>query len=110
MAEAGCMAARHVTKPQGCLGPGMPAAKCLPPGPCAFDGNCTCTTWYPVRECLTERLFPLCRFGGPGHTSVLYTNPLNKEHIAHFGSVVKTVRVLINTPAAQVGPESCNRV
>lgn len=43
----------------------------------------------------------LIKFGGPGHTSVLYTNPLNKAHIAHFGDIIKTVRVLINTPAAQ---------
>lgn len=33
---------------------------------------------------------------------MLYTNPLNKAHIAHFGDIIKTVRVLINTPAAQV--------
>ncbi|GAX83565.1 hypothetical protein CEUSTIGMA_g10990.t1 [Chlamydomonas eustigma] len=43
----------------------------------------------------------LVRFAGPGHTSVLYTNPLNRDHIDRFGSVVKTVRVLINTPASQ---------
>jgi acetaldehyde dehydrogenase/alcohol dehydrogenase len=29
----------------------------------------------------------LITFGGPGHTSVLYTNPLNKAHIDHFGKV-----------------------
>ena len=45
----------------------------------------------------------LIKFGGPGHTSVLYTNPLNTAHIEQFGRVIKTVRVLINTPAAQVG-------
>ena len=44
----------------------------------------------------------LIRFAGPGHTSVLYTNPLNKAHIDHFGRVIQTVRILINTPAAQV--------
>ncbi|GAX80319.1 hypothetical protein CEUSTIGMA_g7757.t1 [Chlamydomonas eustigma] len=43
----------------------------------------------------------LVRFAGPGHTSVLYTNPLNRDHIDRFGSVVKTVRVLINKPASQ---------
>ncbi|GAB4813245.1 hypothetical protein N2152v2_000291 [Parachlorella kessleri] len=37
---------------------------------------------------------------GPGHTSVLYTNPRNREHIDYFNSIVKTVRVLINTPAS----------
>ena len=44
----------------------------------------------------------LIRFAGPGHTSVLYTNPLNKAHIDHYGRVIQTVRILINTPAAQV--------
>lgn len=43
----------------------------------------------------------LIRFAGPGHTSVLYTNPLNRQHIEHFSDVVKTVRVLINTPSSQ---------
>jgi len=43
----------------------------------------------------------LITFGGPGHTSVLYTNPLNKAAIDHFGKIVKTVRILINTPASQ---------
>ena len=44
----------------------------------------------------------LIRTFGPGHTSVLYTSPLNKENIDKFGGIIKTVRVLINTPAAQV--------
>lgn len=43
----------------------------------------------------------LITFGGPGHTSVLYTNPLNKAHIEHYGNIIKTVRILINTPSAQ---------
>lgn len=43
----------------------------------------------------------LIMFGGPGHTSVLYTNPLNSKHIAQFSNAVKTVRILINTPASQ---------
>lgn len=38
---------------------------------------------------------------GPGHTSVLYTNPLNRKNIAYFNSKIKTVRVLINTPSSQ---------
>eukprot|EP00887_Chlorella_sp_A99_P006632 scaffold3.g6632.t1 len=37
---------------------------------------------------------------GAGHTSVLYTNPLNREHIEQFNRTVKTVRVLINTPSS----------
>jgi hypothetical protein len=43
----------------------------------------------------------LIMYGGAGHTSVLYTNPLNKAHIELFESTVKTVRILINTPASQ---------
>ncbi|HLO59487.1 MAG TPA: bifunctional acetaldehyde-CoA/alcohol dehydrogenase [Bacteroidales bacterium] len=43
----------------------------------------------------------LVKFGGIGHTSVLYTNPLNKERIDSFSSLVKTGRLLINMPASQ---------
>lgn len=43
----------------------------------------------------------LISFGGKGHTSVLYTHPENTDHIRAFESQVKTVRVLINTPASQ---------
>ncbi|KAG2483733.1 hypothetical protein HYH03_017451 [Edaphochlamys debaryana] len=43
----------------------------------------------------------LIQYGGAGHTSVLYTNPLNAAHIRAFEQIVKTVRILINTPASQ---------
>lgn len=43
----------------------------------------------------------LIRFGGKGHTSVLYTHPENQAHIHDFESQLKTVRLLINTPASQ---------
>jgi acetaldehyde dehydrogenase/alcohol dehydrogenase len=43
----------------------------------------------------------LVRFGGMGHTSVLYTNPAQKEHIQHFEECMTTARVLINTPSSQ---------
>ena len=43
----------------------------------------------------------LIRFGGRGHTSVLYTSPGNQEHIRYFESKVETSRVLINTPSSQ---------
>ena len=45
----------------------------------------------------------LVAYGGSGHTSVLYTNPLNEASIRAFEETVKTVRILINTPASQVG-------
>jgi len=43
----------------------------------------------------------LVAFDGMGHTSVLYTSPLNRERIAVFGNRVPTGRVLINSPASQ---------
>lgn len=41
---------------------------------------------------LAERLV---EWGGPGHTSVLYTHPDNRQRIAQFESAVKTARVLM---------------
>ncbi len=43
----------------------------------------------------------LVQFGGMGHTSVLYTNPAQKEHIQYFEDRMTTARVLINTPSSQ---------
>jgi len=43
----------------------------------------------------------LVKFGGIGHTSVLYTNPNNKERIESFSSLIKAGRLLINMPASQ---------
>lgn len=43
----------------------------------------------------------LVKFGGIGHTSVLYTNPANKDRIDSFSSQIKTGRLLINMPASQ---------
>jgi acetaldehyde dehydrogenase/alcohol dehydrogenase len=43
----------------------------------------------------------LVKFGGIGHTSVLYTNPNNKDRIESFSSLIKTGRLLINMPASQ---------
>jgi acetaldehyde dehydrogenase/alcohol dehydrogenase len=43
----------------------------------------------------------LVRFGGMGHTSVLYTNPAQHDHIQHFEEQMTTARVLINTPSSQ---------
>ena len=45
----------------------------------------------------------LVDFAGAGHTSVLYTNPQNRENIRVFEESVNTCRMLINTPAAQGG-------
>ncbi|MBQ8436878.1 MAG: bifunctional acetaldehyde-CoA/alcohol dehydrogenase [Alphaproteobacteria bacterium] len=45
----------------------------------------------------------LVAFGGPGHTSVLYTANQNADRIKHFSEVVETGRMLINTPSSQGG-------
>jgi acetaldehyde dehydrogenase/alcohol dehydrogenase len=46
----------------------------------------------------------LVMFAGAGHTSVLYTNQLNTANMRYYGDRMKTVRILINTPASLVGP------
>lgn len=43
----------------------------------------------------------LVELGGIGHTSVLYTDGMNKDRINYFGNIVKTGRVLINMPSSQ---------
>lgn len=43
----------------------------------------------------------LVELGGIGHTSVLYTDSMNKDRINYFGNIVKTGRVLINMPSSQ---------
>lgn len=39
--------------------------------------------------------------GGIGHTSVLYTDPLNDDRVSQFGAAMKTGRILVNTPSSQ---------
>lgn len=42
--------------------------------------------------------------GGYGHTSVIYANEISaKDKIARFADLMKTCRILLNTPAAQGG-------
>ncbi|WP_171974768.1 bifunctional acetaldehyde-CoA/alcohol dehydrogenase [Leptolyngbya sp. 'hensonii'] len=43
----------------------------------------------------------LIKFGGLGHTSVLYTALANHDRIAQFETTLSTARVLINTPSSQ---------
>ncbi|AWK85735.1 bifunctional acetaldehyde-CoA/alcohol dehydrogenase [Azospirillum thermophilum] len=46
----------------------------------------------------------LVALGGIGHTSVLYTDQDQQaERVRHFGQVMKTARILINTPSSQGG-------
>ncbi len=48
-----------------------------------------------------ETASQLVNFGGRGHTSVLYTDPANRDDIAYFENALQTSRVLINTPSSQ---------
>jgi acetaldehyde dehydrogenase/alcohol dehydrogenase len=43
----------------------------------------------------------LVKFGGPGHTAVLYTHPTQRDRIETFGARMKTCRVLVNMPSSQ---------
>ncbi|MFP4016537.1 MAG: iron-containing alcohol dehydrogenase, partial [Halanaerobiales bacterium] len=43
----------------------------------------------------------LVKFGGIGHTSVLYTDQINTERKDYFGSKMKTGRILVNMPSSQ---------
>jgi len=52
-------------------------------------------------EAAVETARRLVEFGGLGHTSVLYTDPLNTDRIRRFGSVLRTARVLVNMPSSQ---------
>ena len=45
----------------------------------------------------------LLKYGGLGHTAVLYTNTQNEERIREFGHIMLASRVLINTPSSQGG-------
>ncbi len=51
-----------------------------------------------------EKAEKLVAMGGIGHTSCLYTDQDNQpERVAYFGQMMKTARILINTPASQGG-------
>ena len=43
----------------------------------------------------------LLNYGGLGHTSVLFTDPNNKDRVAAFGKRMNTSRTLINMPSSQ---------
>ncbi|WP_084804529.1 bifunctional acetaldehyde-CoA/alcohol dehydrogenase [Halonatronum saccharophilum] len=43
----------------------------------------------------------LVKFGGIGHTSVLYTDRINDDRKDYFGSKMKTGRILVNMPTSQ---------
>ena len=52
----------------------------------------------PGRQRASPCRSPLPR--SPLRRSVLHTNPRNRDHIQYFNTAIKTVRVLVNTPAS----------
>jgi acetaldehyde dehydrogenase/alcohol dehydrogenase len=48
----------------------------------------------------TKKAEELIVLGGNGHTSILYTNPTNRDRIKYYGDILTTCRILINTPAS----------
>ena len=54
----------------------------------------------PDFKAAVEMADALVMFAGAGHTSVLNTNQLNTANMRYFGDAMKTVRILINTPAS----------
>eukprot|EP00792_Barthelona_sp_PAP020_P008175 TRINITY_DN3201_c0_g6_i1.p1 TRINITY_DN3201_c0_g6~~TRINITY_DN3201_c0_g6_i1.p1 ORF type:complete len:882 (-),score=278.20 TRINITY_DN3201_c0_g6_i1:387-3032(-) len=48
-----------------------------------------------------ERAVEYVSHGGLGHTSCLYTNPLNEDRISKYRAAMSTGRVLLNSPASQ---------
>jgi acetaldehyde dehydrogenase/alcohol dehydrogenase len=49
----------------------------------------------------TDKAAALVEFAGMGHTSVLYTDPLNQDRVVTYGKRLKTARVLVNMPSSQ---------
>jgi acetaldehyde dehydrogenase/alcohol dehydrogenase len=47
-----------------------------------------------------EKADKLVKFCGRGHTSALYTDPANLQHIQYFENILQTSRVLVNTPSS----------
>ncbi len=51
-----------------------------------------------------EKAAALVALGGIGHTSALYTDQDQRDdRVRHFGAMMKTARILINTPSSQGG-------
>jgi acetaldehyde dehydrogenase/alcohol dehydrogenase len=48
-----------------------------------------------------ETALALVKFGGPGHTAVLYTHATQRDRIETYGARMKTCRVLVNMPSSQ---------
>jgi acetaldehyde dehydrogenase / alcohol dehydrogenase len=71
--------------------------------PFSYEKLCPILGFYRAQDFHegVETAAALIRFGGMGHTSVLYTDPANRDDIAFFENALQTARVLINTPSSQ---------
>ncbi len=74
-----------------------------PEFPFSYEKLSPVLAMYKVKDfnMALERAQQLVKFGGMGHTSVLYTNPANTDRINEFGNAMKTGRTLINMPSSQ---------
>jgi len=50
-------------------------------------------------EAAIERCAEITRFGGIGHTAVIYSN--SPERIEYFSNAIDVARILVNTPSTQ---------
>ncbi|MEA5448073.1 bifunctional acetaldehyde-CoA/alcohol dehydrogenase [Leptolyngbya sp. CCNP1308] len=71
--------------------------------PFSYEKLCPILGFYRAKDfyAAVETASALVQFGGKGHTSVLYTDPANRDDIATFENALQTSRVLINTPSSQ---------
>ncbi len=71
--------------------------------PFSYEKLCPILGFYRAKDFLAavDTAAALVQFGGKGHTSVLYTDPANRDDIAIFENALQTSRVLINTPSSQ---------
>ena len=72
--------------------------------PLSEEKLCPLLAMYRARDFddAVQKADRLVMLFGAGHTSVLYTSPLNRVRIERFTRAIKTVRVLVNTPSSQV--------
>ncbi|MFQ4136099.1 bifunctional acetaldehyde-CoA/alcohol dehydrogenase [Nodosilinea sp. PGN35] len=71
--------------------------------PFSYEKLCPILGFYRAKDfhAAVATAAALVQFGGKGHTSVLYTDPANRDDIAYFENALQTSRVLINTPSSQ---------
>nr|WP_313898288.1 bifunctional acetaldehyde-CoA/alcohol dehydrogenase [Nodosilinea sp. LEGE 07298] len=71
--------------------------------PFSYEKLCPILGFYRAKDfyAAVDIASQLVQFGGKGHTSVLYTDPANRDDIATFENALQTSRVLINTPSSQ---------